>query len=76
MYHEKALDDCTMPGDTVRHLSDGSRTSASGDGKKVLEGIAHETGGRMFEVSKKETTAQIYPDRRRAPHTVPARLHP
>ena len=30
------------------------------DGKKILERMAHETGGRLFEVSKKETTAQIY----------------
>ncbi|MBV9340694.1 MAG: VWA domain-containing protein [Acidobacteria bacterium] len=30
------------------------------DGKKILERIARETGGRMFEVSKKEPIAQIY----------------
>jgi VWFA-related protein len=30
------------------------------DGKKVLERISKETGGRMFEVSKKEPVAQIY----------------
>jgi VWFA-related protein len=30
------------------------------DGKKILERMAHETGGRLFEVSKHETTAQIY----------------
>jgi VWFA-related protein len=30
------------------------------DGKKILERMANETGGRLFEVSKKETTAQIY----------------
>jgi VWFA-related protein len=30
------------------------------DGKKTLERMANETGGRMFEVSKKQTTAQIY----------------
>jgi VWFA-related protein len=30
------------------------------DGKKILERISKETGGRMFEVSKKETLAQIY----------------
>ena len=30
------------------------------DGKKILERISKETGGRMFEVSKKETVAQIY----------------
>lgn len=30
------------------------------DGKKVLERLAKETGGRMFEVSKKESVAQIY----------------
>src|SRR6266702_5419025 len=30
------------------------------DGKKVLERMTSETGGRMFEVSKKQTFAQIY----------------
>ena len=30
------------------------------DGKKVLERISKETGGRMFEVSKKEPVQQIY----------------
>ena len=30
------------------------------DGKKVLERISEETGGRLFEVSKKEPVSQIY----------------
>ncbi|MFY9752686.1 MAG: VWA domain-containing protein [Candidatus Acidiferrales bacterium] len=30
------------------------------DGKKILERISHETGGRMFEVTKKETVDHIY----------------
>ncbi len=30
------------------------------DGKKILERISQETGGRLFEVSKKQTVAQIY----------------
>jgi VWFA-related protein len=30
------------------------------DGKKVLERISRETGGRMFQVSKKEAVGQIY----------------
>ena len=30
------------------------------DGKKILERVARETGGRMFEVSKKEPIGQIY----------------
>jgi VWFA-related protein len=30
------------------------------DGKKILERMADETGGRLFEVSKKQTVAQIY----------------
>ena len=30
------------------------------DGKKVLQRISKETGGRMFEVSKKQTVDQIY----------------
>ncbi len=33
---------------------------ASEDGKKVLERISRETGGRMFAVSKKEPVEQIY----------------
>jgi VWFA-related protein len=30
------------------------------DGKKILERMAHETGGRLFEVKKSQTVAQIY----------------
>ena len=30
------------------------------DGKKILERISKETGGSLFEVSKKQTVAQIY----------------
>ena len=30
------------------------------DGKKTLERIAHETGGRLFEVTKKQPIADIY----------------
>jgi VWFA-related protein len=30
------------------------------DGKKILDRMSLETGGRLFEVSKKQTTAQIY----------------
>jgi VWFA-related protein len=30
------------------------------DGKKILQRMAEETGGRFFEVTKKQTTAQIY----------------
>jgi VWFA-related protein len=30
------------------------------DGKKILEQISRETGGRLFEVSKKETVEKIY----------------
>jgi VWFA-related protein len=38
----------------------GGTSSTSGEGKKVLDRMARETGGRLFEVSKKQTTAQIY----------------
>jgi VWFA-related protein len=31
-----------------------------GDGRKVLERIATETGGRFFEISKKQTIEQVY----------------
>jgi|SRR5215831_4585694 len=30
------------------------------DGKKILDRISRETGGRMYEVSKKQSVAQIY----------------
>ena len=30
------------------------------NGKKVLEQISRETGGRLFEVSKKQTLAKVY----------------
>ena len=30
------------------------------DGKKILKQLSEETGGRLFEVSKKQTVAQIY----------------
>jgi VWFA-related protein len=30
------------------------------DGKKILERISRETGGRMFEVSKKQSVTDIY----------------
>jgi VWFA-related protein len=33
---------------------------AKPDGKKILERVSKETGGRLFEVSKKESVAQIY----------------
>jgi VWFA-related protein len=36
--------------------AEGPRT----DGKKILERISKETGGRFFEVSKKETVGEIY----------------
>jgi VWFA-related protein len=32
------------------------------DGKKILQRMADETGGRLFEVGRKETVAQIYKD--------------
>jgi len=38
----------------------GGQTESRPDGKKILERMAHETGGRMFEVSKKQPVADIY----------------
>ncbi len=35
-------------------------THDSADGKKVLQRLSQETGGRMFEVSKKDSVTQIY----------------
>ena len=43
------------PGGGQRH-PDEPRT----DGKKILERISKETGGRFFEVSKKQTVGEIY----------------
>jgi VWFA-related protein len=43
------------PGGGQRH-PDKPRT----DGKKILERISRETGGRFFEVSKKESVGEIY----------------
>ena len=45
-----------------RHGGGGSRNpqEAHVDGKKILQRISEETGGRMFEVSKKESIEQIY----------------
>jgi len=37
-----------------------SPQEARPDGKKILERISKETGGRLFEVSKKETVDKIY----------------
>ena len=38
----------------------GGKRQEHPDGKKVLERISNETGGRMFEVSKKQTLEKIY----------------
>jgi VWFA-related protein len=38
----------------------GPSATPRADGKKTLERMVGETGGRLFEVSKKQTTAQIY----------------
>jgi VWFA-related protein len=45
------------------HRGGGQRYPEEGrvDGKKVLERISKETGGRFFEVSKKQTVDAIYP---------------
>jgi VWFA-related protein len=45
-----------------RHGGGGQRPSQESrpDGKKILERISRETGGRFFEVTKKETTEDIY----------------
>jgi VWFA-related protein len=43
------------PGGGQRHPEE-ART----DGKKILERISRETGGRFFEVSKKESVGEIY----------------
>jgi VWFA-related protein len=40
--------------------SGGGRLPERADGKKILEQMSKETGGRLFEVSKKETVEKIY----------------
>jgi VWFA-related protein len=51
-----------MGGGMGRHGGGGGypRAEQRPDGKKVLERISKETGGRMFEVSKKDPIDQIY----------------
>ncbi len=48
------------PGGGGRYPRGGQGSEPRVDGKKVLEQISKETGGRMFEVSKKDTVEQIY----------------
>jgi len=43
-----------------RHGGRGQQQENRLDGKKILEQISSETGGQMFEASKKLTVAQIY----------------
>lgn len=38
----------------------GEEASRHVDGKKILRQLSEETGGRLFEVSKKQTVSQIY----------------
>ena len=38
----------------------GGQPRSNVDGKKILERMTSETGGRLFEISKKQTVAQIY----------------
>jgi VWFA-related protein len=49
------------PGGGRRGGGDDRRKEESrGEGKKILERISKETGGRFFEVSKKESVGEIY----------------
>jgi VWFA-related protein len=43
-----------------RHGGGGSQQESRPDGKKVLERISRETGGRFFEVTKKQSIDDIY----------------
>jgi VWFA-related protein len=43
-----------------RRGPDSTPQENKGEGKKILQQIANETGGRYFELSKKLTAAQIY----------------
>ena len=46
------------------------------DGKKILQRMADETGGRLFEVSKKEHSAEhLQANWRRTARAIPARLY-
>ncbi|SDG03899.1 VWA domain-containing protein [Terriglobus roseus] len=49
-----------FPGGGGRMGDQGSREK--NDGKKILQRMTEETGGRMFEVTKKYTVADIYKD--------------
>jgi VWFA-related protein len=48
------------PGGGGGYPRGGGQSEPREDGKKVLQQISGETGGRFFEVSKKETVDQIY----------------
>jgi VWFA-related protein len=48
------------PGGIGRGGPGGYPQQSHPDGKKVMEQIARETGGRFFEVSKKQSIDQIY----------------
>jgi VWFA-related protein len=49
------------PGGSGRHGGGGRNPQeAHVDGKRILERISQETGGRMFEVTKKEPIDQVY----------------
>jgi VWFA-related protein len=48
------------PGGGRRGGGGGGQPEQREDGKKILERMTSETGGRMFEVSKKETVANIF----------------
>jgi VWFA-related protein len=49
-----------FPGGGRRRGPDSTPRENKSDGKKILQRIASETGGRYFELSKKLTAAQIY----------------
>jgi VWFA-related protein len=49
-----------FPGGGRRRGPESAPRENRGEGKKVLQQIAKETGGRYFELSKKLTAAQIY----------------
>ena len=50
----------TFPGGGRRRGPESTPRENKTDGKKILQQIAKETGGRYFELSKKQTAAQIY----------------
>jgi VWFA-related protein len=56
------FEDSEMYGGSLGRVMGGRGAMGLPNGRKVLEQISRETGGRFFEVSKKHTLAKVYDD--------------